>query len=45
MPFTTAQFFGVFREYNEAFWPFQLVALALVFAPRRRVATGSVWGR
>lgn len=29
MPFTTAQFFGIFRDYNEAVWPFQLVLAAL----------------
>jgi hypothetical protein len=29
MPFTTSQFFGIFRDYNEAAWPFQLVLTAL----------------
>ena len=45
MPFTVEQFFGVFREYNEAFWPLQLVlwalglaAVGLLFA--RRPAAG-----
>ena len=32
MPFTTAQFFGVFLSYNEAVWPFQLVLAALGLA-------------
>lgn len=29
MPFTTAQFFGIFRDYNAAVWPFQLGLTAL----------------
>jgi hypothetical protein len=42
LPFTAEQFFQVFRAYNEAFWPAQVVlhvlalmALGLVFRPRR----------
>lgn len=42
LPFTAAQFFEVFRVYNEAVWPAQialhvlaLIALGLVFVPRR----------
>jgi hypothetical protein len=29
LPFTEAEFLGVFRDYNEAIWPFQVVAYAL----------------
>jgi hypothetical protein len=32
MPFTVEQFFGIFRAYNEAFWPAQLVLAALGLA-------------
>jgi hypothetical protein len=32
MPFTTAQFFGVFAAYNTAIWPLQWVLLALAAA-------------
>lgn len=32
MPFTTAQFFAIFRAYNEAVWPFQIVLAALGLA-------------
>jgi hypothetical protein len=42
LPFTTDQFYGVFREYNTAVWPAQvlfaglaLVAVAMVAFPRR----------
>ena len=42
LPFTTEEFFGVFREYNEALWPAQvllvglaLAAIVLVLRPRR----------
>ena len=27
LPFTTEQFLGVFRDYNQAIWPIQIVAL------------------
>lgn len=43
MPFSTEQFFEVFRRYNEAVWPAQLLLLAgglvtlvLAFRPGRR---------
>ena len=29
LPFTIDQFFGVFRDYNTALWPAQIVLLAL----------------
>jgi len=32
LPFTQAQFFDVFRQYNEAVWPAQLLLLALGLA-------------
>jgi hypothetical protein len=32
LPFDRAEFFGVFREYNETVWPLQLVLLFLAFA-------------
>jgi len=42
LPFTPDEFFAVFRDYNTAVWPLQVLfnalavgALALVFAPRR----------
>jgi len=42
LPFTTDQFYGVFRDYNQSVWPAQvlllalaLAALALAAAPRR----------
>jgi hypothetical protein len=42
LPFTVAQFFGVFRDYHEAVWPAPLfllgaalVALVATFVPRR----------
>lgn len=42
LPFSVDQFYGVFRAYNEALWPFQLlpvglaiVAIILVLRPRR----------
>lgn len=40
MPFTVEQFFAVFRQYNEAVWPFQLVLAALGLA-----GTALVFGR
>jgi len=46
LPFTAAQFFEIFRTYNEAVWPAQialhvlaLIALGLVFVPRRGSGT------
>jgi hypothetical protein len=52
LPFTAQEFFEVFRRYNEAIWPLQVVlnalaigALALVLRPRRhsgRVISGSL---
>jgi hypothetical protein len=43
LPFTVDEFFNIFRDYNEALWPFQfvlvglaLVAVFLVFKPGRR---------
>jgi hypothetical protein len=42
LPFSTEQFFGVFRQYNETVWPAQIIllmlalgAVALVIFPRR----------
>lgn len=42
LPFSTGQFFGVFRQYNETVWPAQIIllmlalgAVALVIFPRR----------
>lgn len=42
LPFTIDEFFGVFRDYNEALWPAQLglvalafIAILLVLRPRR----------
>jgi uncharacterized protein DUF6064 len=32
LPFTAEQFFGVFREYNEAVWPAQVLLLGLALA-------------
>ena len=32
LPFTTEQFFGVFRDYNSTLWPAQLFLLALAVA-------------
>jgi len=47
LPFTIAQFYDVFRGYNAAVWPAQvvlvalaLVAIGLVFFPGRRAAIG-----
>lgn len=47
IPFTAAQFFDVFRAYNEAVWPMQLLllaaalaAVALAFSARPRAAQG-----
>lgn len=32
LPFTTGQFFSIFREYNEAVWPMQVILTALALA-------------
>lgn len=47
LPFTIEQFYGVFREYNEALWPAQVflvglavIAVVLVFVPNRRSGVG-----
>jgi len=47
LPFTTEEFFAVFREYNEALWPAQvflvglgLAAIVLVLMPRRWSGVG-----
>jgi len=32
LPFTIEEFFGVFREYNEALWPAQVFLVGLAFA-------------
>ena len=40
LPFTTEQFFAVFRDYNTSVWPAQLVLLALAV-----VALGIIWHR
>ena len=47
LPFTVAQFYGVFREYNTALWPAQAALLALALAALvlvawRRPASGRV---
>ncbi|MCW9088814.1 MAG: DUF6064 family protein [Gammaproteobacteria bacterium] len=47
LPFSTEEFFGVFRQYNEAVWPAQvflvglaLAAIVLVLKPRRWSGVG-----
>ncbi|MCW8827452.1 MAG: DUF6064 family protein [Gammaproteobacteria bacterium] len=47
LPFSTEEFFGVFRQYNEAVWPAQvflvglaLAAVVLVLKPRRWSGVG-----
>jgi hypothetical protein len=47
LPFTVDEFFNIFRDYNEALWPSQvvlvglaLVAVFLVFKPGRRSGLG-----
>ena len=47
LPFTVDQFFGVFGDYNDALWPFQVVlvglavvAVVLVLVPRRWSGVG-----
>jgi hypothetical protein len=50
-PFTTEQFFAVFRDYNEAVWPTQIALLAIAArmnsstferAPRSSIAVGTL---
>jgi len=43
LPFTSEQFFGVFRAYNEAVWPAQVVLLALAVAALIIVAIQRPW--
>jgi hypothetical protein len=43
LPFTTDQFFGVFRAYNEAVWPAQIVLLAFAFVASLIVAFPRPW--
>ena len=49
LPFTVEQFFGVFRMYNSAVWPAQvllllLAALAVIFIALRRPWSGVAVG-
>ena len=50
MPFTAEQFFGVFRTYNEAIWPAQVVLLAAALVAtalavsRGRAKAPWIWG-
>lgn len=32
LPFTAEEFFGVFRQYNEALWPVQILLIGLAVA-------------
>ncbi|MBI1959240.1 MAG: hypothetical protein HYS36_08445 [Candidatus Rokubacteria bacterium] len=43
LPFTVEQFYGVFREYNTAVWPAQVVLLALAVAAMALVAFPRRW--
>ena len=43
LPFTVEQFFGVFRAYNEALWPAQVLLLALALAAIGLVAFPRRW--
>ena len=43
LPFTTEEFFGVFREYNEALWPAQVFLLGLAFAAILLVLKPNRW--
>ena len=43
LPFTTGQFFDVFRQYNEAIWPAQVVLAALAFLCVLLVARPRPW--
>ena len=43
LPFTAEQFFGVFREYNEAVWPAQALLLGLALAALAVMLIQSSW--
>ncbi len=43
LPFTTDQFFGVFRAYNEAVWPAQFVLVALAVVALAAIALRRPW--
>ena len=43
LPFTAEQFYGVFREYNTALWPVQVVLLALAMAAVAMVVFPRRW--
>jgi len=43
LPFTSDQFFGVFRAYNEAVWPAQFFLVALAFAALAIIAFPRRW--
>ena len=43
LPFTVAQFFEVFRRYNEAVWPAQILLLALALAALALVKFPRSW--
>lgn len=43
LPFTTDQFFNVFRAYNEAVWPAQWVLVTLALAAVALVARPNAW--
>jgi len=43
LPFTAAQFFDVFRQYNETVWPAQIFLLALAIAAVALVAFPRRW--
>lgn len=43
LPFTVEQFYGVFRDYNDAVWPAQLLLVALAFAAVALALTRKRW--
>lgn len=43
LPFTSEQFFGVFRAYNEAVWPAQVALVTLAFTALGLVAFPRSW--
>ena len=43
LPFTIAQFYGVFREYNTTVWPAQVALVALAFVAVVLVAVPRRW--